>query len=403
MSSSKGHGQTIVFVTATRAEFGLLTPVLQAARAHPDITPMLYATGTHMVASHGNTLRELEQTGFAPDRTIETLLASDTGAAIGKSVGLGTIGLIDALNADRPDAVVVLGDRFELLGVASAALCLGIPLVHLEGGHVTEGAIDDSIRHALTKIARLHFTSSQPYGNRIVQMGEDPATVHVVGATGLDNILSEPRMSREELANDLGLALDGSPLIVATHHPVTAEKSAADQAEIGEVLEALNAYQEATVIFTQANADMGNLAITRAVQDYVAKNPKRRKLVSSLGFRRYLSLVDICDVVLGNSSSGLIEVPSLGVPTVNIGPRQKGRLRAPSIIDVDAKCADITAAIAKALSPQMRAIAARRENPMGNGTAGVQIVQALAATDFTALGAKVFYDITTPCALGEIV
>lgn len=382
----------IVFVTGTRAEFGLLTPVLLAARASDQITTLLYATGTHPVAGHGRTLTELEQTGFPPDRVIDILLASDSHAAMGKSIALGTISLIDALSADRPDAVVVLGDRFEILAVAIAALSLGIALVHLEGGHVTEGAIDDSIRHAVTKIARLHFTSTRTYAARIIQMGEDPATVHVVGATGLDNIMAVPRLSRAELTQSLGLELGGYPLIVATHHPITAAQKEAALAEIGEVLAALERVPEATVIFTQANADPGNTAITEAISAYAARDPARRLLVPSLGFKRYLSLVEISDLVLGNSSSGVIEVPSLGVPTVNIGPRQKGRLRAPSIIDVEANRDAIAAGITEALSPAMRTIAARRENLMGDGTAGKKIVAVLEATDFTSLGAKIFCD-----------
>ena len=383
----------IVFVTGTRAEFGLLTPVLHAARASAAIELVLYATGTHPVAAYGRTLSELEQTGFAPDRVIDILLASDSPAAMGKSIGLGTISLIDALAADQPEAVVVLGDRFEILAVAIAALALGIPLVHLEGGHVTEGAIDDSIRHAVTKIARLHFTSTQTYADRIIQMGEDPGFVHVVGATGLDNIMAAPRLNRAELAQSLGIALDAAPLILATHHPVTAGHKDAALAEIAEVLAALEAYPDATVVFTQANADPGNTAIAQAITAFVARRPERRLLVASLGFRRYLSLVEISDLVLGNSSSGLIEVPSLGVPTVNIGPRQKGRLRAPSVIDVAADAQAIRDGIARALSPQMRAIAAQCENLMGDGTAGRKIIRMLEATDFASFGAKAFYDL----------
>lgn len=384
----------IVFVTGTRAEFGLLTPVLLAARASDAINVLLYATGTHPVASYGNTVTELESTGFPPDRVIDILLAGDSPSAMGKSIGLGTISLVDALATDRPDAVVVLGDRFEILAVAIAALALGIPLVHLEGGHVTEGAIDDSIRHAVTKIARLHFTSTRTYADRIIQMGEDPATVHVVGATGLDNIMTVDRMSKAALAESLGLSLDaGSPLIVATHHPVTAERKDVALAEIGTVLAGLDTVPDAIVIFTQANADPGNAAITQAISDWVAYRPDRRLLVASLGFRRYLSLVAICDMVLGNSSSGLIEVPSLGVPTVNIGPRQKGRLRAPSVIDVPADAAAIGQAIAHAMSHTMRDTAALRHDALADGAAGQRIVRILETTDFRALSAKAFHDI----------
>lgn len=387
------HIQTIAVVTGTRAEFGLLVPVLKALRDRPDVQVLLYATGTHPLVAHGHTIDEMRALGFPPDRVVDMLVSGDSRAAMGKSIGLGTISFIDAFDSDRPDCVVGLGDRFELLSVASAALSLGLPLVHLEGGHVTEGAIDDSIRHALTKIARVHLTSTEAYARRIVQMGEDPGTVHVVGSTGIDNVVHAGRMDRGALEKSLDFSLEGQPLFVVTHHPVTASAEMSPLGEIKVLLAALETFETARIVFTQANADPGNEEITKAVQAFVAKATDKRLLVPSLGFIRYLSLVEMADAVIGNSSSGVIEVPSLGVPTVNIGPRQKGRLRAPSVIDVEPEFAAVVAAIRRALAQDMKDIAVLKENPMGDGMAGARIATILAECDFGALTAKTFWDV----------
>ncbi|MEO0030549.1 MAG: hypothetical protein RIS94_307 [Pseudomonadota bacterium] len=385
----------IAVVTGTRAEFGLLTPVLKALRDRHGTTPRIYATGTHPIAAHGHTIDEMRAVGFPPDCVVDLLVGGDSRAAMGKSIGLGTISFVERFEADRPDCVVVLGDRFELLAVATATLSLGIPLVHIEGGHVTEGAIDDTIRHALTKIARLHMTSTETYARRLRQMGEDPATVHVVGATGLDNIAHAARMDRAALEQSLGFSLDGAPLFVVTHHPVTTAQDLSALDEIRAVLDALSRFETARIVFTQANADPGHADITEAIIAFVAQRPAQRLLVPSLGFVRYLSLVELADAVIGNSSSGVIEVPSLGVPTVNIGPRQHGRLRAPSVIDVAPEAGKIASAIADALLPRMKAVAARKENPMGDGTAGRRIADILSTTDFAAMKAKPFFDLPT--------
>ncbi len=383
----------IAFVTGTRAEFGLLMPVLKALRGRTGIAIRLYATGTHPVSAYGRTIDEMTASGFPPDRIVDILVGGDSSASMGKTIGLGTISFIDVFETDKPDCIVILGDRFELLAVATAALSLGIPLVHLEGGHITEGAIDDSIRHALTKIARLHMTSTDVYARRLRQMGEDPSTVHVVGATGIDNIMDAPRLDRRDLEKSLDFELSGSPLFLVTHHPVTSATDLSPSEEISALLNALGEFETATIVFTQANADPGNREINEAVSAFVAAKPSRRLMVSSLGFVRYLSLAQAADAVVGNSSSGVIEVPSLGVPTVNIGPRQKGRLRAPSVIDVEPDARSISTGIHRALSPEMREIARRKLNPMGDGTAGKQIADILCDTDFARIGAKVFFDL----------
>ncbi|RCW21173.1 UDP-N-acetylglucosamine 2-epimerase (non-hydrolysing)/GDP/UDP-N,N'-diacetylbacillosamine 2-epimerase (hydrolysing) [Ciceribacter lividus] len=390
MTSSQ---RRIAFVTGTRAEFGLLIPVLKALRGRAGIAVRLYATGTHPVSAYGRTIDEMTASGFPPDRVVDILVGGDSSASMGKTIGLGTISFIDIFETDRPDCIVILGDRFELLAVATAALSLGIPLVHLEGGHITEGAIDDSIRHALTKMARLHMTSTEVYARRLRQMGEDPSTIHVVGATGIDNILDAPRLDLRALEESLNFELSGSPLFLVTHHPVTSATEHSPTEEIKELLDALDEFETATIVFTQPNADPGNREINEAVRAFVIRKASQRLMVPSLGFVRYLSLAEAADAVIGNSSSGVIEVPSLGVPTVNIGPRQKGRLRAPSVIDVEPDSRSISDGVRRALSPEMREVARRRSNPMGDGTAGKQIADILCGTDFARVGAKVFFDL----------
>lgn len=388
----KSTSLKIAFVTGTRAEFGLLIPVLKALKGRDGVTSMIYATGTHPVAAYGYTIDEMTASGFPPDRIVDILVGGDTPASMGKTIGLGVISFIDAFSMDKPDCVVVLGDRFELIAVATATMSLGIPLVHLEGGHLTEGAIDDSIRHAITKIARLHITSTEVYARRLRQMGEDPSTVHVVGATGIDNIISAPRLDKRALEESLSFKLSGSPLFVVTHHPVTSPSDISPIEEIKALLNALNEFETASIVFTQSNADPGNREINDATKAFVAAKPGQRHLVSSLGFARYLSLSEMADAVIGNSSSGVIEVPSLGVPTVNIGPRQKGRLRAPSVIDVEPNSVSIAEGIRLALTAEMKTTASRKINPLGDGKAGVRIADILCETEFREFRAKTFFD-----------
>lgn len=392
MTGAAAAGQrTITVVTGSRAEYGLLRPVMSALRAHDDVTLKVVATGAHLLASQGYTLRDLRDDGFEPDRLVELVVGGDTRAAMGKSIGLGVIGFIDAFSALAPDCVVILGDRYEVLAAATAAVSLGLPLVHLEGGHVTEGAVDDSFRHAITKLAHLHLTAAEPYARRLLQMGEEESRVHVVGSTGIDNVLRLDRLSRGELEADLGMALP-SPLFLVTHHPVTADAAIDPAEEIAQVLAALRRHADATLVFTLANADPGGEVVNAAVRSFVAEEPYRRLAVASLGVKRYLSLAALADVVVGNSSSGVIEIPSLGVPTVNIGPRQQGRLRSPGVIDCDATQEAIDAALRRALSPGHRAVAACCDNVMGDGRAADRIVGLLRGLDLAALRTKRFID-----------
>lgn len=385
--------RTICVVTGTRAEYGLLRPVMQAIRSAPDLKLQTVATGAHLLPGQGRTVETMIADGFPPDVEVDLVVGGDTRRALGKSVGLGVVSMVDALDRLAPDVVLVLGDRYEILSASTAALALQIPLAHMEGGHVTEGAVDDSIRHAVTKMAAIHFTAAERYGARLVQMGEQPSTVHVVGSTGIDNILGLPRMTRAALAEDIGIPLE-APLFVVTHHPVTAG-AASTLDEVGALCAAIEAAGPGSVVVTGANADPEGEAVNARFQAFVAERPDVRRFVQSLGAERYLSLLGEADLAIGNSSSGVIEAPSLGVPTVNIGDRQKGRLRAPSVIDCAPDQRAIEGAIRQALSPDFKAIAAGKENPMGDGRAAARIVGALKIMDLTAAGRKAFFDLDT--------
>ncbi|MCB2106474.1 MAG: UDP-N-acetylglucosamine 2-epimerase (hydrolyzing) [Rhodobacteraceae bacterium] len=275
--------------------------------------------------------------------------------------------------------------------MATASLMLGIPIAHVHGGEITEGAVDDAIRHVVTKMAALHFAAAEPYARRLRQMGEDPAHVHMVGAPGLDNFTSGPLLSRDELARDLNLSLKGK-FFVVTYHPVTLAADLGHGA-MTHLLDALGAFPNADIVLTGVNSDPGHAAIARAMETFAAEQPARRKLVTSLGQRRYLSAVKHADAVIGNSSSGLIEAPALGTPTVNIGDRQKGRLRAASVIDCGENTLAISAAIAKALDPEFRAEAAKTEPPYGRGGAAAKIAAILKSADPAQLSRKRFHDI----------
>jgi len=386
-----GARRRIAVVTGTRAEYGLLRPVMERIRASARLDLRVVATGAHLLPSQGLTVEDLRRDGFAPDVEVDMVVGGDSRRAVAKSIGLGVIGLTDAFVALAPDAVLILGDRYEALAAATAALALGVPIAHLEGGHVTEGAFDDSIRHAITKMAQIHFTAADRYGARLVQMGERPESVHVVGSTGVDNVLAVPRMSRAELEADLGIPLT-APVLVVTHHPATAGVADA-LAEVEALVGAIEDAGAGAVIVTGANADPEGEAINARFRRFVEAAPERRRFVQSLGMRRYISLVGEADVVVGNSSSGVIEAPSLGAPTVNIGERQTGRLKAASVLDCPPERAAIVAAIRKALSPELRAAAATGKSPFGDGHAADRIVAILETAPLRPRAAKPFHDL----------
>ncbi|MCI4662842.1 MAG: UDP-N-acetylglucosamine 2-epimerase [Neomegalonema sp.] len=381
----------IAVVTGTRAEYGLLSPVMRLLDADPGFELITIATCMHLAPQFGLTVDEIERDGFTVHERVDMLLAADTELAMAKSMGLGVIGIADALARQKPDLVMILGDRFEMIGVAASATLLGLPIAHLEGGHVTMGAIDDAIRHAITKLAHLHFTATQTYAARIRQMGEKPQNVFCVGATGLDNILHGPRMSREDLEASLGFAF-GETNFLITFHPATLERGMSDAAQVAQMLAALEAFPQAKLIFTMPNADAGGRAILEQLQRFAGADPANRLAVPSLGWVRYLSTMSLVDAVIGNSSSGLIEAPSFGIGTVNIGTRQAGRIRAQTVLDCPVEQAAIEAAIRTALSPEFRAMAAKAVSPFGDGKAAPRIVEALRRADFSGLLVKGFVD-----------
>lgn len=380
----------ICVVTGTRAEFGLLQTLMKELQAAPDVQLQIVATGAHLVHAHGYTLREIEDHGFIVDETVEMLMASDDPRAIGLSLGLGVIGLTGALSRLNPDIVVLLGDRYEALAAAQSAMILGIPIAHLHGGEKTEGAIDEAIRHAITKMAHLHFTATEEFRRRVIQLGEAPDRVFVVGATGLDNIAALEPAPRTELEDVLGISLD-APILLVTYHPVTLDASS--KADFDAFLAVLAELNGMCIVFTGANADALGQEINAKVAAFCAERPKSCVQVSSLGFRRYLSLMAHSAVVIGNSSSGLLEAPSMGIPTVNIGPRQQGRPRAPSVIDCDENTRDIALALSQAMSSDFKALASRRETPYGIQGAGKRVAEVLRRVDLESILVKRFHDL----------
>lgn len=350
----------ICVVTATRAEFGLLKPMLEKLLKVPTFDVRIIATGMHLSPEFGLTYKEIEEAGMRIDRKIEMQLSSDSTVAMSKTMGLTMIGFADYFEEAKPNFVILIADRYETLAVASTAMCMQIPIIHLYGGETTEGAIDECIRHAISKMSYLHFATTESYRKRIIQMGENPERVFNVGGLGVENIKTCPLLSKSELEESLEIRLD-SPYAVVTFHPVTLEKNSAEgQAE--ELMKACEAHPELKYIFTKANSDASGRIINDMLEQFTARHDNM-KIFDSLGLKRYLSAVKYAAFVLGNSSSGIMEVPSFGIPTVNIGDRQRGRMRAESIIDCDPYKEDIVAAMDKALCQEFREFCHTCENP----------------------------------------
>ena len=387
----------VCVVTGSRAEYGLLRWVMQGLQDSSYCQLQTVVTGMHLSPEFGSTWQAIVADGFTIDWQVDMLLGSDSAVGVTKSMGLATIGFADAFAHLTPDLVVILGDRFEILAAASAALIAGIPIAHLHGGEVTEGAYDDAIRHALTKMAHLHFTAAEPYRDRIIQMGEDPARVWCVGGFGLDGVMKFDRMGRLELENSIGMSL-GETALMVTFHPETAS-GASPRAQMAELLAALED-TVAQLIFTMPNADNEGRALFAMIDDFVARHPGRSCVHTSLGQRRYLSALAEVDAVVGNSSSGLIEAPAFGKGTVNIGARQDGRLRAASVVDCAAERSAIAQAIAHVLTPGFRADLATQTNPYGNGGASARTVSII--EDWQACpGPKRFYDLVSTPSLKD--
>ncbi|WP_233008867.1 UDP-N-acetylglucosamine 2-epimerase [Rheinheimera faecalis] len=379
----------VTVFTGTRAEYGLLYWLLKDIQSDEELSLQLLVSGMHLSPEFGETYRQIEKDGFKIDEKIEILLSSDSAVGTAKSMGLGVLGFADALSRLSPDVLVILGDRFEALAAAQTAMILRIPVVHLHGGEITEGAYDDAIRHAITKLSYLHATSTEEYRQRVIQLGEAPDRVFNVGAIGLDHFNRGTFMSVDELATSLNFPLH-QPYVVVTYHPVTL----ADEeptVSFTALLEALDQHPDVQVILTYPNADDGGRRIIPLLEAYAAKNPQRVLAIPSLGQVRYLSAIKHAAAVVGNSSSGIIEVPSLDVPTVNIGMRQKGRLAATSVLHCDATASAIKAALDVALSRSYKANDEQVHNPYGQGNASQQVISMLKNLKFTSI--KSFYDV----------
>lgn len=381
--------------TATRAEYGLLRPVLDALDRSPRLEAALIVGGTHLSPRHGLTVAEIEADGRRIAARVPVLLAGDDGLSVAADMAAVLAGAARAYAELDLDAVLLLGDRTEVLAAAAAAVPLALPLIHLEGGHVTEGAADEAIRHAVTKLAALHFTAAEPYARRLVQMGEAEDRVFVVGATGVDGLMAAPELSRDRLAARLGVGLDGGFLLVAFHPETLSDRPPADQAAA--FLDGLSLAQQGAaagraLVFTGANADAGGDAVTAALRRFVDERPGRAVLVPSLGHDLYAAALRACDAVAGNSSSGVIEAPAVGAPAVNVGDRQKGRLRPPGVIDCALEPRAVADALARALDPAFRTALKTAPPPFGDGRAGRRIVEVLEGVDFAALRRKPFAD-----------
>lgn len=380
----------ICVITGTRAEYGLLSKLMKRIKDCPDMQLQIIATNMHLSPEFGLTYREIEADGFRIDKKVEMLLSSDTRNATTKSLGLGIIGFADAFEALTPDVVVILGDRYEMLGAASAALLYGIPIAHISGGDVTEGAYDDAIRHSISKMSHLHFTSAEEYRQRVIQLGEQPDRVFNFGAIGLDNMRKIQFLDRQSLEQSMGFEI-GEDCILVTYHPVTMERNSAES-QFGALLKAIDRVG-CRVIFTKPNSDSDGRVIIKMIDEYVAANSDKAACYTSLGYMRYLSALQFVKAVVGNSSSGILEVPSFGIPTVNIGDRQKGRLRADSVIDCNTDVDSIEKAIRDALSEEWQTIARNATNPYEQPGTVARIFEVLQQCDLSQMKQKRFYDI----------
>jgi GDP/UDP-N,N'-diacetylbacillosamine 2-epimerase (hydrolysing) len=386
----------ICVVSGSRADYGLLRWLMQDIRDSKRLQLQLVATGMHLSPEFGLTWREIERDGFTIDRRVEMLLSSDSARGVTKSMGVGLIGFADVLAELKPDLLLLLGDRFEILPAACAALVARIPIAHLHGGETTEGAFDEAIRHSLTKMSHLHFVATDEYRRRVIQLGEDPARVHMVGGLGIDAIARTRLLSRAKLEKELDFKLGKRNLLI-TFHPVTLEQAPV-AAQMRALLKALEKLPDTRLIFTLPNADTDGRALIAMIKKFVATHPQARAY-TSLGQLRYLSLLRLVDGVVGNSSSGLLEAPSFRKGTVNIGTRQDGRLRARSVIDCAPTQAAITAALRRLYSAEFRRQLAIATNPYGDGGASRKIVRVLEQAKLDGLVKKSFYDLPTPQGL----
>ncbi|MCM1291250.1 MAG: UDP-N-acetylglucosamine 2-epimerase [Prevotella sp.] len=391
MTEKKNLRKVCVF-TGSRAEYGILSRLMKNIEEHPELELQTVVTNMHLSPEYGLTVSEIESDGFKIDKRVEMLLSSDTAVGTTKSAGLGMIGYADALSELSPDIIVILGDRYEMMGVAQTALFFNIPVAHLHGGEITEGAYDDSIRHAITKLSNLHFTSTEEYRRNVIQMGENPEMVFNFGAPGVDNIKGTEILDKERLMESIGFDL-GERYLVATYHPVT-KQPGEGKAQTEVFVDSLRKYlKDLKVLITLPNSDTEGREVTQVLKVFEKCYPERVKTVTSLGRKRYYSAVYHSLGVVGNSSSGLIEVPTLGVPTLNIGDRQKGRTRGESVVDCTVDRKEIVAGIAEILSDDMQSKRNEFTNPYEGEDTIRRITEQLAKVDLKAAMEKRFYKI----------
>lgn len=378
-------------ITGGRAEYGLLSWLMRDIEDSTDFELQLVTTGMHLSTEFGLTYKQIEKDGFKISEKLEMMLASETSLGITKSMGLGLIGFAEVFERLKPNVVILLGDRFEIMVAAQAAMMARIPICHLHGGETTEGAIDESIRHAITKMSHLHFVAADVYRNRVIQMGESPDKVFNVGAMGIESIARIKTLTKAEVEKAIDFKL-GDRILMVTYHPSTLSEES-PELSTRNLLQALDEFPNHQLIFSLPNSDAHSRIIVEQIQEYIAKNKLRAKAFHSLGQSLYFSLLKIADAVVGNSSSGIIEAPAIGVPTVNIGDRQKGRLMSKSIINCEPTREAICQAIAKTLSSDFRKSYSGEPSIFGKGECSKKILDVIRATDLGSLKIKKFYDI----------
>lgn len=365
----------IGIMTGTRAEYGLLKSLMQEINKDNDLELYLIVSGMHLSPEFGMTYQEIEEDGFQINAKVEMLLSSDSPAGISKSIGLGVIGFADEFQRADLDMLILLGDRYEALSAAISAMVMRIPIAHLHGGELTEGAIDEGIRHSITKMSYLHFTSTEQYRNRVIQLGENPERVFYVGALGVENIKKINLMTKEELEKSIHFEIDENTVVV-TYHPVTLENNTVGEQFLN-LLKVLDRNPKIRMIFTKANADTNGRIVNELIDKYAAQNSERACAFMSLGQKRYLSALKYCRIVIGNSSSGIIEAPSFGKPIINIGDRQKGRICADSVINCGYTQKEIQQAMETALTEEFENKARNCRNPYEKENTAANIISVI--------------------------
>lgn len=388
----KNNSKTkICVVTGTRAEYGLLKHLMKAIKKEKKIELQIIATGMHLTKEFGYTVEEIKNDNLKIDYEVEMLLSSDSDKGTSKSIGLGIIGFTDALNNLKPDMVIVLGDRFESYAACVSAMILGIKIGHIHGGEATHGLIDESIRHSITKMSHLHFASTDKYRKRIIQLGEHPKTVKTVGSLGIDNISKTKLKTKKEFEHFSGLSLNKRNIFV-TYHPVTLEKGTSPKS-FKNLLRALDTLDDTNLYFSMANADSEGRVINKMIQDYVSKNTHKSIFKISFGQDYYFSCLSLMDYIVGNSSSGIIEAPSFGIGTLNIGNRQLGRIQSDSVINTDESYLGISRGLKTLMGKPFSKKLKNINNPYYKKDTLQLIIKHLNAFDYSKPGIKVFYDI----------